>query len=34
VRKNNDVTSMIIFEALAWIIGGTAALIGFIKWVV
>lgn len=31
--RNKDVTTMIIFEAIAWIICGTAAMIGFIKLV-
>jgi hypothetical protein len=30
--RNNDVTSMVIFEAVAWIICGSAALIGLIKF--
>ena len=32
MRRNNDVTSMIIIEALAWTIGGAAVLVGLIKW--
>lgn len=30
--RNNDVTSMVIIEAVAWIIGGSAALIGLINF--
>ena len=30
--KNNDVTSMVIIEAVAWIIFGSAALIGLINF--
>ena len=32
-RRDKGVTLMVIVEALAWVIGGTAALIGFIKLV-
>ena len=32
VRRNNDVTTMIIIEAIAWTIAGTALLIGIVKW--
>jgi len=32
MRRNNDVTTIIIFEALAWVICGSALLIGLIKW--
>jgi len=32
MRRNNDVTAIIIFEALAWTIFGSALLIGIIKW--
>ena len=31
-RRKNDVTTMIIFEALAWTIVGFAILIGIVKW--
>ena len=31
-RRNNDVTSMIIIEAIAWTIVGMALLIGIVKW--
>ena len=30
--RNNDVTTMVIFEALAWVICGSAALIGLINF--
>ncbi len=30
--RNNDVTSMVIIEAVAWIICGSAALIGLINF--
>ena len=30
--RNNDVTSMVIIEAVAWIIFGSAALIGLINF--
>jgi len=33
MRRNDDVTTMIIFEALAWTIAGFAILIGIISWI-
>jgi hypothetical protein len=30
--RNNDVTSMVIIEAVAWIIFGSAAMIGLINF--
>ena len=33
-RNSKDVTSMVILEGLAWIIVGTALLVGFIRWAV
>jgi len=32
MRRNNDVTTVVIFEAIAWTIFGSALLIGLIKW--
>jgi hypothetical protein len=32
MRRRNDVTAVIIFEAIAWTILGFAGLIGIIKW--
>jgi hypothetical protein len=32
MRRNDDVTAVIIFEAVACIILGSALLIGLIKW--
>jgi hypothetical protein len=31
--RNKDVTTMIIIEAVAWVICGAAAMIAFVKWV-
>ena len=33
MMRNNDVTAMVIFEALAWAICGSALLIGIIKYI-
>ena len=31
-RRTDDVTTMVIFEAIAWIVLGFAILIGIITW--
>tara|TARA_R110000744_G_scaffold179180_1_gene298167 strand:+ start:431 stop:580 length:150 start_codon:yes stop_codon:yes gene_type:complete len=31
-KRGDDVTSIVIFEAIAWIVVGAAMLIGFIEW--
>ena len=31
--RNKDVTTMIIIEAIAWVICGAAVMIGLIEWI-